>query len=118
MQYSWYFDELIGGTEPCDTIEECLKEARRENDGTYEYVFIGTVEYYESKIDIDDLIEKIQDDVYYYTEDNIEDYLENVTDEEKGELSLMLNKAFDEWKNRYHYEVDYYFIKDAKAYEL
>ena len=117
-QYAWYFDNLSASSEPCDTIEECLKEARQENDGEYEKVFIGTVEYIESKIDVDVLIENISDDVYRDTEDNIEDYLEDVTDEEKEELSLMLNKTFNEWKKKHSYELNFYFVKDAKAYNL
>ena len=26
MQHSWYFDELIGGTEPWHTITQCVTE--------------------------------------------------------------------------------------------
>ncbi|MCP1226157.1 hypothetical protein [Sebaldella sp. S0638] len=117
-QYAWYFDNLSASSEPCNSIDECLKEARQENNGEYEKVFIGTVEYIEGKIDVDVLIENIQDDVYRDTEDNIEDYLEDVTYEEKEELNLLLNEVFDKWKKKNQYELDFYFVKDAKAYNL
>ena len=31
MQYSWYFDELIGGTEPWHTITQCVTEDFSDN---------------------------------------------------------------------------------------
>ena len=117
-QYAWYFTELDSCSEPHNTIDECLEEARLESDGTYEKVFIGIVEYIDSHIDVDSLIEEISNSVYRDTEDNIEDYLDNVTDEEKKELCTELNKVFDKWKKKYSYNLDFYFVKDAKAYNL
>ena len=80
-QYAWYFDKSGSCSAIFDTIDECLKEARQENDGTYEKMFIGVVEYIDSYVDVDSLIEEISDNVYRDTEDNIEDYLDGVTDE-------------------------------------
>lgn len=117
-EYAWYFDKLDSSSEPYNTIDECLEEARQENDGTYEKVFIGVVEYIDSRIDINSLIEEINNNVYSDTEDEIEDYLDDVTDEEKKELSTELNKVFDKWKKKYSYNLNFFFVKDSKAYNL
>lgn len=117
-EYAWYFDNSSTCSPAFDTIDECLEEARQENYGTYEKVFIGVVEYIDSHIYVDSLIEEINNNVYRDTEDNIEDYLDDVTDEEKKELSTELNKVFDKWKKKYDYNLNFYFVKDAKAYNL
>ena len=118
-QYSWSFErDSENYSFPCDSIDECLEEAREENEGEYEKVFIGVVEEWDSHIDIDTLIENIQDDVYRDSENTIEDYLDNVKEAHKKELGEELNKIFDNWKNKYNYKLHGFFTTDIKAYNL
>lgn len=119
IQYAWYWGEDEGNcSEPCNSIIECLEEARQENDGEYEKVFIGIVKDWESNIDIDSLIEEIQNNVYRDSEDTIEDYLDNVEEKHKKELGEELNRVFEKWKEKYNYKVYGFSVIEAKAYDI
>ena len=101
-----------------DSIDECLEEAKKENDGTYEKVFIGIAEEWDSHIDTDSLIESIQQEATWEGDELADDYLENIPKDQFEELDKKLNEVFEEWKNKYGHSSPLFKIKDAKAYNI
>lgn len=115
-EYAWTFKTDSLDYEVENSIEECLKQAKLENNGAYEKVYIGIVEDYEASIDTRSLINDISEDVY--DKSDVEDYLEDIPEEQFKELDEKLNMVFNEWKTKYGYGPPFFNVKDKVAYDL
>jgi len=94
--------------EGLDTKEEAIKEGKFCG---YKELYVGRcVENFEPCIDVDDVIERIQENAYDVGGEYAESYLENIKDEELKELNENLNYIFNKWASKYNREVNFYSV--------
>jgi len=91
-----------------EAIKEAVEEAKYNNDKQFKVGLCEEVFNY--GIDVDDLLERISDNVYEEVGEVAEDYLDDVTKEHRDELEDNLNKVFREWQEKYKYKPSYYNI--------
>lgn len=101
-----------------DSIDECLEEAREENDENHKRVYIGIVTEVDIRVDADDVIENIQNRVYSEHGEVAEEYLDNVSKEQLNELDEALNKVFNDWKDKHKFEPNFFTVEEIKEYDL
>lgn len=107
--YAWSFNIIFPMFEgECETVEEALKEARKEADRLRAagedvpmVVYIGEMKYYTPGPELFDVLESISDDCY--DETCCDDYLTDVPENEEEELQAALQKTFLEWAKKHGY---------------
>lgn len=85
-----------------DTIEECIEDAKRQDD--IYTIHVVNVKPYKPYIWADDILEKIENEVY-------EDYdidFEFAQDENVDELSKRLTDVLHQWLNETHQNINCY----------
>jgi hypothetical protein len=127
MEYAWSFKESGTYNGGFESIKEALKDATFEaNHAYYENhkdekptrCFIGEQIDFKPKIDADDIIDRLQDSADDFSSEYSDDYLTNVTNDEKLELEKALQKAFDEWETKTKNKATFFSIEDSKEYLL
>ena len=115
-QYAWGFSENSVFDGYYETIEECLKEARENNEENETIVFIGEKTEWESSIDGITTIEQMQVDADNELQEIAENFLVDVSREQIKELEDGLNKVYHEWLTKHHLELGY--ITETEKYNL
>ena len=126
-KYTYSFDnERFYGE--YDSIEEALKEARKEAKGYIENdedifenagaVYIGRVCRFEPYVDADKVIEELQNYADYEADEASFDYLQDVTDEDLSKLENMLTETFNKWARETGNEPNFYTVEDVEEYSL
>ena len=102
--------------EGLDTKEEAIKEGKFCG---YKELYVGRcVENFEPCIDVDDVIERIQENAYDVGGEYAEDYLDDVTDGAKETLGERLNDVLERWLNENKYEVNFYSVEDIEKINI
>lgn len=117
-QYAWAFKADSIDYKREDSIEECLKQAKSENGGTYKKIYIGIVEEWGSCIDTNYLIQTIQETAWDENGEVAEDYLKGIPEHQLEELDNELNEVFSKWKQKYRWEPNFFTVKNVKKYDL
>lgn len=112
QQYAWtdrLSDDIWRGG-PCDSIEECVKEAvvlGDYKDGNT--IAVGLVEKYVPKyVDIDRLIEGLQEAAVDEVGEVAEDWLWDIKKEDRKVLDERVFNTVLEWLKEYKYEPTFY----------
>ena len=102
-----------------DTKEECIVEAKKEatDEGLTEFR-IGETYDVDTGIDGYSLLDNIGERAYEEVGDVAEGYLEDVTNEEREELEIELNKVFDKWKEKYGYKPSFYGVENIETMKI
>ncbi|ERT60784.1 DUF2188 domain-containing protein [Megasphaera vaginalis (ex Srinivasan et al. 2021)] len=100
----WTYNSTIEGNwygEVYDTREEAIAAGRKEaiEDGIAKF-YIGQVREHTPKIHLDSVIDDLQDDAYDKLGEWGEGFLVRVTNEEKQELDIALNKVLNDWLDK------------------
>lgn len=123
--FSYNGEDYNNGT--FSTIEEALDEAKEcwferydisDSADGYIDIYIGEAEYYTDGIFVDGIIEQQQQDAYSEMGECAEDYLEDITDEEKDILQERLNEVWKEFKKEFNHEARFFKIINEKKYEF
>ena len=123
--FSYNGEDYNNGT--FSTIEEALEEAKEcwferydisDSADGYIDIYIGEAEYYTDGIFVDGIIEQQQQDAYSEMGECAEDYLEDITDEEKDILQERLNEVWKEFKKEFNHEARFFKIINEKKYEF
>ena len=117
-QYAWKWKNDESFSCALDSIEECLEEARTENNKNHKRVYIGIVAEVGICVDTDDVIENIQNRVYSEYGEIAEEYLDDISKEQLNELDEALNKLFREWKDKYKLDPPIFDVEEVKEYNL
>ena len=99
-----------------EAIEKGMKEAKEEGFKNFK---IGiAVKPLELDLDVEFLLERISE--YYFDEygEVAEDYLTDVSSEDKVELEKKLNKVFYEWINEKGYTPSFYSIENEEVIKV
>ena len=90
-------DEIWRGG-PCDSVKECVEEARAEGYSDEELFAIGYTERYEPNyVNSDMIIEYLQQDACDNVGEVAEDWLSDITHEQRAELESRVLKVVQEW---------------------
>lgn len=100
-KYFWNFNEYeeVWGN-ACDTIDECISEAKREKVDrgiSEDYVFIGEIEEYKPKVDIEYLIDNVMEQAYEECGECAKGWLDGLRKEDTRKLDERLNEVFTNW---------------------
>lgn len=126
-RYSFSYNDEDYSNETFSTIEEALDEAKEcwfecydisDSEDGYIDIYIGEAEYYTDGIFVDYIIEQQQQDAYSEMGEYAEDYLEDITKEEKAILQERLNKVWNEFKKEFNHEARFYNVVNEKKYEF
>ena len=115
---------LNGEEYDCEEFEtekeaiEYLKELEKEELYNVYEGYIGQVQNYVPTIDVDDVIERLNEDSYDDSPEWGGDYLTYVQDEHKQELGIILNYAFRQWSERHGYEPSHFKVKNSKKVKI
>lgn len=112
-----------------DTLEEAIltlidniddKDYLYQDDkGTFFIGFIGEAESYEDTIDVDWVIENLQNQALYDDPDDYsENYLENISEENKKWLQNKLDEIWQEFKRREEINSPYFTSNNIKKYKI
>lgn len=115
-RYSWSFIENSTFESYYETIEECLREARENNEDNEMIVFIGEAAECDVSFDCERLIEDIQSQAYSEIGEIAEDYLAHVTNEQESELEETVREVCEKWIKKHHLELGY--ITEIEKYNL
>lgn len=100
-KYFWNFDEHYEvWHNSCNTIEECISEAKWEKnyrEMSEDFVYIGEIEQYKPKVDVEYLIENITEQAYEECGESCEGWLDSLKKEDREKLEERLNKVFTDW---------------------
>lgn len=112
QQYAWTdkaTDDIWRGG-PCDSIEECVKEAVALGDyKNGDTIAVGLVEKYVPKyVDTDRLIEGLQEVAADEVGEVAGDWLVDISKEELGDLHERLLSTTLEWLKQYNYMPSFY----------
>ena len=100
----WY-----GG--PCDSVKECVEEAKLEDYKDTEIFAIGYIETYEvNYVNADQIIDFLQQDAYEEVGEVSEDWLTNITSEQCADLESRVRKVVLEWLKDCNEEPSFYKI--------
>lgn len=89
-------DIWLGGI--CDSVKECVEEAKAEDYEDTDTFAIGYVEPYEvNYVNSDLIIEYLQQDAYEEIGEVAEDWLDSVTNEQREDLENRVLKVVLEW---------------------
>lgn len=124
MGYIWNFreDEDIWLNDEHDTVEECLKEARRaaEGDEHQTVVYIGECIAYTPEADCTDILDRIQEQAGDVCGEVGGDWCayDWHKKEELEELNDTLTSAICSWMKKYGYYPTCRSIQNIKKYEI
>jgi hypothetical protein len=101
-QYTWENkqDAEIWYNDRFDTIEECIKDARKNGVEPGTMIAIGLCEDYTPVINVDDVLERVGEDAYEEVGEVAEGWPAFKSKEGfigSGSLEEKLNKVFNEW---------------------
>lgn len=94
--------------------EEAIKAGKEEVE---ELLTVGTMYKPTLSVSADCVIEQIQIDMYEEYGECAEQYLDNVTSEQREELEKELNKVLDAWIEKNNLQSDFYGVKEIKYVE-
>lgn len=126
-KYAFSYDGEYYNDEEHSTREEALEYAKEhwreynhEDDliDGYLDVYIGEAEYYKDELFVDGIIEQQQQDAYNECGEYAEDYLDDITNEEKAILEERLNKVWKEFKKEFNLEANFFTVINDKKYEF
>ena len=103
-------DIWLGGI--CDSVKECIEEARYEGYEDSDTFALGyTVPYEVDYIDGDLVIEALQEQAYDELGEVSEDWLDNITREQREDLNNRLLKVVLEWLKDCKEEPSFYKVE-------
>lgn len=117
-QYAWSFVADSNDYNRKDTVEECLKEARKDNFRNEKVVYIGEVVEYDAEIDTEEVIESTSWDAYEFAGEIAESWLTHIPAEQTSELDKELNEIFKNWLKKHKLEPSFYKVDEIKKYNL
>lgn len=98
-----------------DTIEDALKNAT-ENLDKDSKVYIGKIKDVDLTIGAWNIIEDLQEDAFEQAGEIAEDFLNNVTQEQENDLTIMINDVIDKWLKKHKLEPNFFSVVDVKQY--
>lgn len=121
--YYWSFiqdEEIWDNSE--ETIDDCVLEARKVNsleDLNYQFVYVGRVEYYKPKIDVDyHIFESLQENAYNECGESSEGWLDGIKPEKTLKFEEKINHLFYEFLKENNETPTFGKIISVKKYEL
>lgn len=112
-KYAWSKrknDEIWYGG-PCDSISECVEEAKAEGYTDTETFAIGYIEPYQvDYVNADQIIEYLQEDAVENVGEVAEDWLTDITSEQYADLERRVRKIVLEWLKDCKEEPSFYKI--------
>ena len=99
-----------------DTKEEAIEECKKDYFLTINKdvtCYVGRVDLYCPFIDVDDVIERLQEDAYEHCGEASGDFL-GATRDEVNELHDRLNKVFNEWLAEYDHQPTFGKMEDIE----
>ena len=123
-KYVYSFSDDCFQSDFFDTPEEALAEAREIEKESLapekkEAVYIGVVgEKWKPTIDGESIIDMLRDEAYEEGGEYAEDYLKDVSEAQRDELTEVLTNAFNKWAAKYGYKPNFYPIENVKEYKL
>jgi hypothetical protein len=121
MAYAYSFDGEDFGNCGYESIEEALKDAKKDAGSFNEKplrCFIAEQVEFKPKIDADMIFEQLQDSADDFASEYSDDYLKYVSDEEKKDLEESMQKVFEEWAEKTANKPEFFQIEDSKKYSL
>lgn len=116
-KYYWSYSEESNNYQGgYDTIEECLEEAKEDDDE--EVVYIGEECIYEPKVDMDHFIEHqefLVEDLHL-DEPSYPLFFDKATEKQIEKLENKFNKIYSKWLKKYNLNIRY--ITNIKKYNL
>lgn len=110
------------GAGPYDTLEEakeeCVNDLALEVEQT---VYIGTrkeVEFEVTERDVEDIIDRMKDDVWEQIGEVAEAFLDGVTRDERAQLAERFDEVFKQWLIDTCNEISVFSVVDVKPYKL
>lgn len=126
-KYVFSYDCEDWNDEDHTTKEKALEYAKKRwreynheadlTDGYLE-IYIGEAEYYKDGLFVDGIIEQQQQDACSEMGECAEDYLDDITKEEKAILEERLNKVWNEFKKEFNHEATFYTVVNEKKHEF
>ncbi len=120
--YAWTYDDTAwdsGGV--CDTLEKCITQAKDERecfDPDVKFVYIGEFKEYEPYVDIEYVIERMEENAYDAVGEFSEDWLNDMTHEEKKELQKIINKTIVNYLKDKGHMPNFGTVEEYKEYSL
>lgn len=99
-----------------DTKEEAIEDLKKDYflmNHEDETCYVGKIEHYCPLIDVDDVIERLQEDACECCGEASDGFL-GATGDEINELHDMLNKVFNEWLDKYNHQPTFGKIVDIE----
>lgn len=119
--YNLSGNEIWNGEE-FDTKEEAVKEAKKEieEEGLDNISFeIGQIaQAFVSGVDVDYILENVAENTTNEVGEVGEDYLEDVTKEDRDELEEKLNEVLFKWIKEHNYEPSFFKIENIEKIEV
>jgi hypothetical protein len=119
--YNLSGNEIWTGEE-FDTKEEAIKEAKKEiqEEGLDNISFeIGQIaKVFVSGVDVDFILENVAENTTNEVGEVGEDYLDDVTKEDRGELEEKLNQVLFKWIKEHRYEPNFFRIENTEKIEV
>ena len=109
-QYTWTQNKNYWNNYVFNSIEECIEDAKTQNYSGY--IFIGRVHYFEPKIDVENLLYDLQEEVYWEYRNVAESW--EFKCETVEILSERLNKCFKNWLEETNQEPNFYEVCDIE----
>ena len=116
-----------------DTREEAIIDALKdieEYKKDIDTVYLGIAKIFEARVSEAGIIEQLKEDAWDGYGEYSEEYLEDLTDEERSDLQKLLQEAYKKWENKYPwYKPNFYkvifnevfavddLIKERNAYD-
>lgn len=110
-KYAWTLrmDDEIWRGGPCDSIDECVKEAILEGYKNGDSISVGLCENYKvNHIDGDYMIEWLQEQAVDQVGEVAYDWLDSLTLEQRTDLSDMLLETVTKWMKKHNQEPHFY----------
>lgn len=98
-EYEVWESDIYGETRE-EVIRKGLDEAKEQGGEVFRIGYI--VDEPEPRLDIEDIIERLSDKVYYELGEVADNYLQEITDKEFEELDKGLNDVFEKWAKKYN----------------
>lgn len=82
------------------------------------YFYVGEAQRFEAKIDVDDVIERLQEACCNELDEWGESYLEDLPNSKKEDLESRLNQAFKEWEHKWHMTHNSFIVDNVEKIPL
>lgn len=103
MKWAYSFNGETYG-DVYDTREEAIRDAVKdieEYKKEIDTVYIGIAKIFEARVSEADIIEQLKEDAWDGYGEYSEEYLEDLTDEERSDLQELLQEAYKKWESKY-----------------